>query len=222
MILFWGADHHGYVPRFLAMMEAIGHKDQVTVHLMQLLKLARGGKTVRMSKRTGEYLTVDEVLDEIGLDAARFHFLAVPLNTSMTLDLAKAQEQSQQNPVYYVQYAHARMSSILGKGKGIKGIKGLKEFRDFGVLGHPTELSLIRKLIQFPEVVVDISQNHEAHRLPQYAIEIADAFHRFYENCRVLSDDADLTAARLGLVEAARIVLAETLGLLGISAPERM
>jgi arginyl-tRNA synthetase len=220
VILFWGADHHGYVPRFMAMVEAIGHKGQARVALIQLLKLARGGKEVRMSKRAGEYVTVDDVLDEIGRDAARFHFLATPLNTPMTLDLEKAREQSQKNPVYYVQYAHARMHSILAKCQNSK-LKS-QNLSQTSKLNHPTELSLIRKLIQLPEVVVDISRNHEVHRLPQYATEIADAFHRFYENCQVLSDDAELMAARLGLVKATQIILAEVLSLMGISAPEHM
>ncbi len=216
VILFWGADHHGYIPRFMAMMEAIGHKGKAQVELIQLLKLVRGGKEVRMSKRTGEFVTVDEVLDEIGLDAARFHFLAVPLNTAMTLDLEKAKEQNQKNPVYYVQYACARMHSILAKAQSAKcKVQSSK-------LNHPTELALIRKLLQFSEIVMDISENHEIHRLPQYSVEVADAFHRFYENCQVFSDDKDLTAARLGLVKATQTVLTETLGLMGISAPEKM
>jgi len=219
VILFWGADHHGYVPRFLAMMEAIGYKDKAEIELMQLLKLSRGGKEVRMSKRAGEFVTVDEVLDEIGLDAARFHFLAVPFNTPMTLDLEKAKEQSQKNPVYYVQYAHARMQSILAKSE----IPPLRQgFGGQAKLNHPTELALIRKLLQFPEIVIDISKNYEVHRLPQYSTEIADAFHRFYENCQVLSEDEELTGARLGLVRATQVVLAEVLGLMGITAPERM
>jgi len=220
VILFWGADHHGYVPRFMAMMEAIGHKGRAQVELIQLLKLARGGKVIRMSKRAGEYVTVDDVLDEIGLDAARFHFLAVPLNTPMTLDLKKAKEQSEKNPVYYVQYANARMHSILAKAQSAK-LKAQSQVQS-SKLSHPAGMSLIRKLIQFPEIVVDIAENHEVHRLPQYATELADAFHKFYENCRVLSDDGDLTAARLGLVKATKIILGETLSLMGISAPERM
>jgi len=222
VILFWGADHHGYVPRFMAMIEAIGHKGKAEVELMQLLKLVRGGKEVRMSKRAGEYITVDDVLDEIGLDAARFHFLAVPLNTSMTLDLEKAKEQSEKNPVYYVQYANARMHSIFAKSQ-IPNLKSqINSKFQIQNLKTDEELALIRKLIQFSEIVVDISESHEVHRLPQYAIEVADAFHRFYENCRVLSDDKDLTAARLGLVKATQIILAETLSLMGISSPERM
>ncbi len=220
VILFWGADHHGYIPRFMAMIEAIGHKGKAQVELIQLLKLARGGKVVRMSKRAGEYVTVDDILDEIGLDAARFHFLAVPLTTPMTLDLEKAKEQSEKNPVYYVQYACARLYSILAKAQKLK-VKS-QNLAQSAKLNHPEEFFLIRKLIQLPEVVVDISQNHEVHRLPQYSVEIADAFHRFYENCRVLSDDEELTAARLALVKATQIILAETLGLMGISAPEKM
>jgi len=220
VILFWGADHHGYIPRFMAMIEAIGYKGKAEVELVQLLKLSRGGKEVRMSKRTGEFVTVDEVLDELGLDAARFHFLAVPLNTAMTLDLEKAKEQNQKNPVYYVQYASARMQSILSKCQN-SNVK-TQNLSQMSKLGHPTELSLIRKLIQLPEVVTDIAENHEVHRLPQYSLEVADAFHRFYENCRVLSEEEELTKARLWLVRATKSVLAETLGLMGITAPERM
>jgi len=222
VILFWGADHHGYIPRFMAMVEAIGHKGKARVELIQLLKLARGGKVVRMSKRAGDFVTVDDVLDEIGLDAARFHFLAAPLSTPMTLDLEKAKEQNQKNPVYYVQYACARMQSILAKSQ-ISNLKSqINSKFKISKLQTDEELALIRKLVQLPEVVVDISQNHEVHRLPQYAIEVADAFHQFYENCRVLSDDEELTAARLSLVKATQIILAETLSLMGISAPEKM
>jgi len=218
VILFWGADHHGYVPRFMAVMEALGHGGKAQVELIQLLKLARGGKVVRMSKRAGEYVTVDDILDEIGLDAARFHFLAVPLDTPMTLDLKKAKEQSEKNPVYYAQYAHARLSSILRKCQ----MSNVKCQSHMSNLKTKEELVLIRKLIQLPEIVVDIAQNHEVHRLPQYSLELADAFHKFYENCRVLSDDEELTVARLGLVRATKIILSEVLSLMGISAPERM
>ena len=220
--LFWGADHHGYIPRFMAMIEAIGHKGKAQVELIQLLKLSRGGKTVRMSKRAGEFVTVDDVLDEIGLDAARFHFLATPLSTAMTLDLEKAKEQSQKNPVYYVQYACARMSSILAKSQIPSTNNQINHKFQCSKFETREELSLIRKLVQLPEVVCDIAESHEVHRLPQYAIEVADAFHRFYENCQVLSGDKELTNARLGLVKATQIVLAETLSLMGIDAPEKM
>jgi len=220
VILFWGADHHGYVPRFLGMIEAIGYKGKAQVEICQLLRLARGKKTIRMSKRKGQYITVDNLLDEIGIDAARFHFLMHSLNTAMTLDLKKAAEKSEENPVYYVQYAHARICSILRKVKKPSFKPGLKP--DFSLLNHPAELELITKLVRFPEVLLDIEANHQLQALTNYAVKLADFFHKFYEECRVIGKDKELTFARLALVRATQIILAESLRLMGISSPERM
>lgn len=216
VILFWGADHHGYVPRFLGMIEALGHKGKAEVEICQLLKLTKGKKQIRMSKRKGEYITVDDILNEIGKDTARFHFLMHSLDTQMTLDLKEAAERSEKNPVYYVQYAHARICSILRK------VKKFPEKIDFSLLRHPAELNLIKKLVQFPETLLDIEKNHHLQALPMFTIGLADLFHKFYEQCRVLNDDKKLTAARLGLVRATRIILSETLSLMGISTPKRM
>jgi len=216
VILFWGADHHGYVPRFLGMIEAIGHKGKAQVKLYQLLNLVRRGRKIKMSKRKGEYVTVDDLLDEIGLDAARFHFLMHSLDTPMTLDLTKAAEKSEKNPVYYVQYAHARICSICKKAKTVS------QNIDFSLLKHPAELNLIKKLIQFPEILVDIEKSYQLQTLPAFSIKLADLFHKFYEECRVLSEDKKITAARLALVKATKIILAQTLALMGISAPEKM
>jgi len=216
VILFWGADHHGYVPRFLGMIEAIGHKGKAEIDLCQLLRLKKAGKEIRMSKRKGEYVTIDDLIDKIGLDAARFHFLMYSLNTQMVLDLKKAKEKSVKNPVFYVQYAHARISSILEKaGRLPKKI-------DSSLLAQKEELDLIKKLIKFPEILLDIEKNRQLQALPVFAIELADLFHKFYEKHRVLNEDKKLMTARLGLIKTVQIILSETLAIMGVSTPEKM
>lgn len=216
VILFWGADHIGYIKRFQAMIAAIGHNRKTEIEICQLLKLSKRGKEIRMSKRKGVYITIDDIISEIGLDAGRFHFLMYSLDTPMILDLERAKEQSVKNPVYYVQYAYARISSILRKMGNERGKINL------GLLNDPSEIILIKKLIRFPELLLDISSNHQINRLPLYALELADSFHRFYERCRVLTEDKNLTRARLALVKATKIILRETFSLMGISAPEKM
>lgn len=240
IIEIWGADHHGYVARFRAAAEALGFKkDEVKFVLVQLVKLVKDGQEVRMSKRAGNVVSVDELLDVIPVDVARFFFLLYSSDTHMNFDVGLAEERSQKNPVYYVQYAHARMASILRRAEEQPTINnqqpitnGQQESFEGGKLevggrkfefAHPKELLLIRHLAKFPEVVANAAETLAAHSLPQYAIRLADIFHSFYDECVVLNaDDGETTRARLALVRATKTVLAETLRLLGVSAPERM
>jgi len=219
----WGADHQGHVPRMKEMMRALGlDPDRLTIIIYQLVTLKRGGEVVRLSKRTGDMVTLREVVEDVGADAVRFFLLSRAAESQMDFDLDLAKEQSNENPVYYVQYGHARICSILR----------LAEERDFGhvhgnlaLLDHPMELMLIRQMLRLPEVVGQAAAELEPHHLAPYAQELAGQFHAFYRDCRVISSDPgdlELTRARLDLVRAARIVLARTLDLMGMEAPERM
>ncbi len=228
LIMFLGADHYGYVPRLKAASAAFGYKKdlpagrQEAIHaiVMQLVRLFEKGKEVRMSKRTGIYVTIDELIDEVGLDVARFFFLMIAPNTHMNFNLDLAKEKSEKNPVFKVQYAHARICSILRKYGKSKSQNPNPKILD--LLVEPSELELISQLARFPEIVADTAKDYQVQRLPQYAMELADSFHKFYENCRVISDDKELTKARISLAIAAKIVLKNTLDLMGISAPEKM
>ena len=222
-INIWGADHQGHVPRMKAAVTALGvEPERLTIMISQMVTLKRGQEVVRASKRTGEFITLRELVDEVGADACRYFFLARTPSTQMEFDLELAKKESSENPVYYVQYAHARIASILSNARegGIDWIQG-----DLALLKDPSELALIRKMVLLPELVESMARTLEPHHLPHYALELSTAFHWFYENCRVLSSDpADelLTLARLKLVEAAQIVLARTLYLMDMEAPERM
>ena len=189
----------------------------IVVH--QMITLRRGNEIVRMSKRTGDLVTLDEVIDEVGSDACRFYFLSRSIGSQMEFDLELAKAQSNENPVYYVQYAHARISSIL-RNAGDVDLDPRNV--DLTLLSDPSELQLIRKLLALPEVIELAANNLEPHHLPHYAQELATAFHWFYTQCRVISDDSDLTAARLTLCLASKVTLARTLQLMGMSAPDRM
>lgn len=222
LIFFWGADHYGYVPRLRAAAEALGFsRDKISIVVMQLVRLFEQGREVRMSKRTGIYLTIEELIDEVGQDVARFFFLQRSPDTHLNFDLDLAKEQSEKNPVYYVQYAHARICSILGK-LGIKGSKVKVSARNLKLLNHQSELALIRQLIRLPEIVEDISEDYQVQRLPQYAVDLATIFHQFYRDCRVITEDKNLQSARISLVVATKVVLKKTLGLMGLSMPEKM
>jgi arginyl-tRNA synthetase len=213
----WGADHHGDVKRVMGAVEALGYVGKLEIVINQLLKVIKDGKEFRMSKRKGTYVSVDDLLEEVGKDAVRFFFLMYSPDTHMTFDLDLAKERSEKNPVFYVQYAHARICSILRK------IESVKVGADLGLLAHEKELSLIKELNKFPELVEEIAKNYEVHALPHYAIKLADKFHSFYNACKVIDvENPEMTNARLNLVNAVRIVLAETLRLIGVSAPERM
>ncbi|MBU1102746.1 arginine--tRNA ligase [Patescibacteria group bacterium] len=221
VINIWGADHHGYVARLKAAKKALGLPGKLEIIIMQMVRLFEGGKEVKMSKRAGTYVTLDELLDEIPLDVARFFFLMYSPDTHMDFNLDLAREHSQKNPVYYVQYAYARISSILKKS-GVQDI-GAGNLSDLTkLLAAQAEFSLIRQLMRMPEIIQDTAGDYQAQRLPQYALDLVRAFHKFYEECRVISENENLTQARLGLVEATRIVLKNTLDLMGISAPEKM
>jgi arginyl-tRNA synthetase len=214
----WGADHQGHVPRMKSAVEALGiDRDRLTVLISQLVTLGE-----RMSKRKGNFVTLKELVDEVGVDACRFFFLARTPSTQMDFDLELAKKESSENPVYYVQYAHARNASILNlaRERNIDWNDG-----DVSLLTHPAELELIRAMLQLPELVNQMAKAMEPHHLPHYATELANSFHNFYENCRVVSsneEDKAMTAARLKLVESAQIVFHRALDLMGMSAPDRM
>jgi arginyl-tRNA synthetase len=216
----WGADHQGHVSRMKAVVAALGMEPKrLDVILYQLVTLCRGDEIVRLSKRSGDMITLKEVIEEVGADACRFFFLARSSDSQMDFDLELAKKQSQDNPVYYVQYAHARICSILK-------VAAEKQFElnqgDVTLLNSESELTLIRKMLRLSEIIELIAQTAEPHHLTYYAQDLATTFHAFYKNCRVISEDAALSAARLKLVQASQIVLAKTLHLMGITSPDKM
>ncbi|MDY6795583.1 MAG: arginine--tRNA ligase [Actinomycetota bacterium] len=223
LINIWGADHHGYVDRMQVAMEAEGYPHILEIILGQLVNLKRGGEPVRMSKRAGEMITFDELLAEVGRDVARYIFLTRSQDTALDFDIELAKEESMENPVYYVQYAHARICSILryGKEKGIE-IGETPAMDDLHLLDSEEETDLALKIFEFEELVRDAAVDRAPHRLTRYLEELAAAFHVFYTRHRVISEDPGLTRARLFLVLCTRQVLRNGLGILGVSAPEKM
>ncbi|MEZ4552817.1 MAG: arginine--tRNA ligase [Dehalococcoidia bacterium] len=220
VIDIWGADHQGHVSRVKAAVTAVGgNGDDLDVLLYQLVTLKRGAEVVPLSKRAGEIVTLRDVVSEVGADAARFFFLQPSAGSTMDFDLELATRQSDENPVYYVQYAHARISSILARAAS-EGVSS--DGADTSLLTHEAEQALLRKLLLLPEVVEQVVTSLEAHHLPAYAQSLAQSFHVFYTQCRVITEDVPLTKARLALAEATRTVLARTLELMSISAPEQM
>jgi arginyl-tRNA synthetase len=222
MIDIWGADHHGYVPRMKAAFTALPPHDPQRLELIigQFVNLMEGGEAKRMSKRKGDIVTVDDLVDAIGVDASRFLLVGRSHDVALDIDLDLAVQQSSQNPVYYVQYAHARICSILRNlGEGAERPAGAA--LPAVALG-PHERSLIRMLARFPDIVLSAASQRAPHRIVTYLGELAAEFHVFYKHCRVLVDDAEVSAFRAGLCVAARTVLAAGLGLLGVSAPESM
>ena len=223
VVNIWGADHQGHALFMKALVAALGMPpDKLKLIINQLVTLKRGGETVRISKRSGDIITLREVVDEVGADACRYFFLSRAADSQMDFDLELAKRQSQENPVYYIQYAHARIAGILrlAAERGIDHADG-----DLSLLTHPAELALIRKMLTLPEMIDMMARNFEAHHLPHYAYETATAFHLFYQNCRVVSgveDEAELSKARLKLAEAAKITLARCLTLMIMDAPESM
>jgi arginyl-tRNA synthetase len=248
LIDVWGADHHGYIPRMQAVMQAYGHpKERLQVVLVQLVKLLRAGVEVKMSKRTGEFITMREVIDEVGADAAKFYFLMRDANTHLEFDLELAKQRSADNPVYYVQYAHARISSLwrVAASRGIAC--PLPSQTDLTALTDPDELGLIRKLSAYPSVLQASAAGYEPHRITYYLQQLAALLHTFYNKHRILPPAADKevfaqtppdvavgeepqretlsperTAARLALMSAVQQVIKNGLGVLGISAPDQM
>jgi arginyl-tRNA synthetase len=234
LIDIWGADHHGYIQRCMAMMEAWGYPGSLEIMLGQLVNLLRNGVPVRMSKRTGEMVTFQELIDEVGVDATRYLMLSKSADQAIDFDIEVAKKQDSTNPVYYVQYAHARICSILRKAAAERGLSaesasaeelssmlGL-DGADLSPLTHESELALMRQMSDFSDLVAGAARDRAPFRLTHYAQSLAGLFHSFYGNCHVLVEDKALEQARLSLVDATRIVLALSLSLLGVSAPERM
>jgi len=221
-IYVWGADHHGDAPRVKAAARALGlDPERAVIILYQLVSLKRGGEEVRMSKRAGEFITLRELLDEVGPDPIRFTLLTCTIDSTIDFDLELAVEQSSKNPAFYVQYAHARISSILRLASELRW--NPEDAGDVSLLTHPSELRLIRKMLELPEIVALAATQLAPHYLTFYAKELAAIFSAFYRDCRVLNPaDEERTQARLILTRAARLTLARTLGLLGVNAPERM
>jgi arginyl-tRNA synthetase len=244
----WGADHHGYIPRMQAVMQAYGHpKERLQVILVQLVKLLRAGEEVKMSKRTGEFITMREVIDEVGADAAKFYFLMRDANTHLEFDLELAKQRSADNPVYYVQYAHARIASLRRVAASRGTACPLPSQTDLTVLTDPDELGLIRKLSAYPSVLQSSAVGYEPHRVTYYLQQLAALLHTFYNKHRILPPAADKevfeqvlpgitageepqretltperTAARLALMSSVQQVIKNGLGVLGISAPDQM
>jgi arginyl-tRNA synthetase len=220
VIDIWGADHQGHVPRMKAVLKALGcDPEQLKVIICQLVTLRRGEEIVKVSKRSGDIVTLQEVVEEVGADACRFIFLSRSADSQMDFDMELAKRQSADNPVYYVQYAHARIASILrlAEQRGIDCSQG-----DVSLLTTEPELTLIRCLILLPEIVERVAASLEPHHLPYYAQDLATVFHSFYKQCRVVSKDEALTKARLKLVKATQLALAKVLRLMGMAAPEKM
>ena len=219
----WGADHQGHIPRMKAVVSALDiDPARLQFMITQMVKLRRGTEAVKVSKRSGELITLREFVDEVGADACRFFFLSRSPDSQMEFDIELAKRESSDNPVYYVQYAHARISGIL-RLAGERGIEYADG--DISLLGHESELALIRKILELPELVDLMAARLEPHHLPHYAGELATAFHWFYQQCRVVSSEPGsegTTKARLKLVEASRIALARCLTLMSVDAPERM
>ncbi len=216
IIDIWGADHQGHVSKIKAAVKMLGFKGDLDILISQVVRL-KGGK---ISKREGNVVTLRWLIDEVGLDAARFIYLTKSLDTQMEFDVNLAKEKSNKSPVYYCQYAHARICSILRK-YGKLPIK-ITNTQNLKLLNHSSELFLIKQLIKFPEIIEDTTKDYQVQRLSQYTISLATSFHQFYRNCRVISNDKKLTQARLSLALAVKIILENTLSLMGISSPEKM
>jgi arginyl-tRNA synthetase len=223
IIDIWGADHHGYMPRLWAGIQALGHdKNELKIILVQLVNLLRGGVPVAMSTRSGEFVTLREVLEEVGKDAARYTFLMRRSDSHLDFDLEIAKKQSNENPVYYVQYAHARICSILRMAQE-RGI-ALPAYADIdpALLNEPEEKTLIKLMVRYPETIYGAAKTLEPHRITFYLNELAGIFHSYYNKNKVISENDQLTAARLFLVKAIRIVIQNALKILGVNAPEKM
>jgi arginyl-tRNA synthetase len=221
----WGADHHGYVVRMKAAFEALGgDPGRLELLIMQLVHLLRGGERAQMSKRAGEFVTLDELIEEIGVDAARWFLLARSHDTTVDLDLTLASEQSSENPVYYVQYAHARIASLLARAGQARESAALDALSNIGALTlHPAERTLIEQLLAFPGEVEEAAERRAPHRIASYALELAQLFTAFYRDCRVVGAEVEAAELfRIALCVASRRTIARCLDLLGVSAPAEM
>ncbi|MFB5283503.1 arginine--tRNA ligase [Peribacillus sp. Hz7] len=222
LINIWGADHHGYIPRMKAAIEALGYnREQLEVEIIQLVHLYKNGEKMKMSKRTGKAVTMRDLIDEVGLDATRYFFAMRSADTHMDFDLDLAVSQSNDNPVYYAQYAHARISSILRSGAE-QGIS-FEGVTDFTAVSSEKEIELLKKLGEFPQAIAEAADKRMPHRITNYIFDLASTFHSFYNAEKVLdADQLDRSKARLALVKSVQITLKNALALIGVSAPEKM
>ncbi len=221
LINIWGADHHGYVCRVKAAMQALGHDpEKLTVLLLQMVSLYRGGELVKMSKRTGQSVTLNELMEEVGTDAARYFFLMRSLDSQLDFDLDLAKKKSNDNPVYYIQYAHARICSIFRQAEETKLVLG--KAPKLSLLTDESEIDLIKKIESYPEEVEKAAADYAPQRIARYSYDLAALFHSFYNKCRIMGVDHDLAEARLALVTVTAHVIRHSLGILGVSAPEHM
>lgn len=221
VINLWGADHHGYIPRMKAAVQAMGYKpEQLEILILQMVSLYRNGELVKMSKRTGKSVTLNELIEEVGTDAARFFFIMRSIDSQLDFDLTLATQHSNDNPVYYVQYAHARICSIMNQ-MAQEGVK-LNSHCRLDVLTEPIEQDLIKKLGEYEELVATAARERAPHHIAHYVYELAGLFHSFYNQCRVLGVEQDKQEARLVLINTVGHTLRHALGILGVSAPEHM
>ena len=221
LINIWGADHHGYVCRVKAAMDALGHdSEKLTVLLLQMVALYRGGELVKMSKRTGQSVTLNELMEEVGTDAARYFFLMRSLDSQLDFDLDLAKKKSNDNPVYYIQYAHARICSIFRQAEENKLAVGAQP--ELSLLTDESELDLIKKIEEYPEEIERAARDYAPQRIARYSHDLASAFHSFYNRCRIVGVEPKLAEARLALVQVTAHVIRHSLGILGVSAPEQM
>jgi arginyl-tRNA synthetase len=222
LINIWGADHHGYIPRMKAAIEALGfNRNNLEVEVIQLVHLYKDGAKMKMSKRTGKAVTLRELVEEVGLDAVRYFFAMRSADTHMDFDLDLAVSQSNENPVYYAQYAHARICSILRQAEE-QGLAS-EDRIDLRLIGTEKEVDLLKKLGEFPQMIADAAEKRTPHRVANYINDLASAFHSFYNANKVLDDEnRELTTARLALVKSVRVTLQNALALIGVAAPDKM
>ena len=221
LINIWGADHHGYICRVKAAMSALGYNaDDLDVLLLQMVRLLRGGELVKLSKRTGQTVTLAELIEEVGTDAARYFFIMRSMDSQLDFDLDLAKSKSNENPVYYIQYAHARICSIFRQAEetGLKVTDGV----ELSLLKDETEIDIINKLQEYEEEIERAAAEYAPQRIARYAYELAGKFHSFYNQCRILGVDDKLAEARLALVTVTAHTIRHALGILGVSAPEKM
>ncbi|WP_096272786.1 arginine--tRNA ligase [Paucisalibacillus globulus] len=222
LINVWGADHHGYIPRMKAAIQALGYEaDKLDVKIIQMVNLFDGGEKLRMSKRTGNAVSLRELMDEVGIDAVRYFFVARSNDSQLDFDVELARSQSNDNPVYYVQYAHARICTMLKQAEA-KGIE-FKQTFDSSLLTSEKELDLLKKMGEYPQVIVDAADKHAPQKITQYVFDLASLLHSFYNAEKVLdTDHLELTNARIALMKAVRTTIANALKLIGVNAPEKM
>lgn len=227
IINIWGADHHGYIPRVKAAIAAMGYNpDRLEVLILQMVSLYQNGELVKMSKRTGQGVTLTELMEEVGVDAARFFFIMRSADSQLDFDLDLARSRTNENPVYYIQYAHARIASIFRQAEdaGVDAVKSLQsaELAMLSQLTQSAEIDLIKKLVSYPGEIADAAGERAPHRIARYAHELAGLFHTFYNQCRIIGVEPELQTARLALVGAVQRTIRHALAILGVSAPEKM